>query len=223
MNSRDVKKKANAFRKEFGKQEINFRTLQAWTEKQGYTVVEFNHIFNDAPVAELIEALHLSELTARSRGFTYADRSYRIVFVHEDLSEAEKLLVLAHEIGHIYCGHMAVGSVIGSDVREEYEANEFAHYLLHESGIRRLVHVAEKHKKAVIVSLICLALIVAAGITFAVIQREKRYYREYYITETGSKYHKKNCIFVKDKTNVSRLTLEEFESGSYEPCSICLP
>ena len=39
----------------------------------------------------------------------------------------------------------------------------------------------------------------------------------------GNKYHEKDCIFVKDKTNVHRMTEEEFESGEYEPCRICLP
>ena len=43
------------------------------------------------------------------------------------------------------------------------------------------------------------------------------------LTSTGNKYHEEECIFVKDKTNTRRLTIEEFESGDYEPCDICLP
>ena len=54
-------------------------------------------------------------------------------------------------------------------------------------------------------------------------EKEKHYYGTYYITESGNKYHERNCIFVKDKTNIRRMTVEEFESGEYEPCAICLP
>lgn len=54
-------------------------------------------------------------------------------------------------------------------------------------------------------------------------QQDKKYYGNYYITESGQKYHEAGCIFVKDKDNVHRMTIDEFESGNYEPCQICLP
>lgn len=54
-------------------------------------------------------------------------------------------------------------------------------------------------------------------------QKEKKYYGEYYITESGQKYHEEGCIFVKYKDNVHRMTTDEYESGDYEPCQICLP
>ncbi len=53
--------------------------------------------------------------------------------------------------------------------------------------------------------------------------QQKNYYGEYYITDTGHKYHRADCIFVKNKENVRRLTEEEFFSGDYEPCEMCLP
>ena len=55
------------------------------------------------------------------------------------------------------------------------------------------------------------------------IQKEQSYYGEYYLTESGNKYHKEECIFIKDKTNVQRITVKEFESGEYAPCKMCLP
>ena len=30
-------------------------------------------------------------------------------------------------------------------------------------------------------------------------------------------------IFIKDKSNVHRMTVDEYESGEFEPCQICLP
>ena len=223
MNCQEAKLKAKSFLKEFGSNKLDYESLKKIVEKQGYAVVEYNHIYNDENVSELIEALHLSDDIIRSRGFTYADRNHRIVFVHEDLSFAEKLLVLAHEEGHIYCNHMCSGSIIGRDVQEEYEANEFAHFVLNPSWIYRLQNKVKTKKKAVIIGAICVLILLAGSVTLAIVNQEKQYYGEYYITESGGKYHEKDCIFVKDKTNCHRMTVEEFESGEYEPCGICLP
>lgn len=223
MDSREIKLKARKFIKEFDVHELNYGTLKSAIERQGYTLVEYNHIFNEEDVSRLIEVLKLSDNIVRSRGFTYADQNYRIVFVHEDLSDAEKMVVLSHEAGHIYLGHMSSTPVIGRDVQEEHEANEFSHFLLHQGKLDKANLWVRRHKAATILAVAILALLITAGIVLSKIQTEKSYYGEYYITESGNKYHEKDCIFVKDKTNTHRMTIEEFESGEYEPCGICLP
>jgi len=223
MDSREIKLKARKFIKEFDVHELNYGTLKSAIESQGYTLVEYNHIFNDEDVSKLIEALKLSDNIIRSRGFTYADQNYRIVFVHEDLSDAEKLVVLSHEAGHIYLGHMSSNPIIGRDVQEEHEANEFSHFLMNQGKLDKANLWVRRHKAAAILTVVILALLVTAGIVLSKIHTEKSYYGEYYITESGNKYHEKDCIFVKDKTNTHRMTIEEFESGEYEPCGICLP
>jgi hypothetical protein len=165
----------------------------------------------------------LQEYVSHSKGFTYADKNYRIVFIHEDLNEEEKTKILAHENGHIYLGHFSSSQVIGKDVQEEYEANEFAHYLQTDSVSTKLKANIVKHKKTyiVLVSVLLVFAIIAAVVGY--IENEKQYYGEYYITETGNKYHERDCIFVKDKNNIRRLTVEQFEAGEYEPCGTCLP
>lgn len=223
MRGCDAGQKAKQFIKEYGIHEMSYAGLKNVIETQGYTVVEYNHIFNDENISALIDALKLSDSIIRSRGFTYADRNHRIVFVHEDLSAEEKLLVLAHEEGHIYCGHMSSGSIIGKDVQDEYTANEFAHYLLNPGKSYRLANLIRSHKKGVIICSICLLVLIAASITFTAVNKEKQYYGEYYTTESGNKYHKKDCIYVKNKDNVRRLTREQYENGEYEPCKTCLP
>ena len=80
-----------------------------------------------------------------------------------------------------------------------------------------------KHKKAVICCILALVIAFASIVAINIINTEKQYYGEYYITSSGNKYHEEGCIFVKDKTNVQRLTKEQFESGEYEPCQMCLP
>ena len=49
------------------------------------------------------------------------------------MTNDEKLYALAHELGHIFCNHFSKNSQSVSSVKEEREANEFAHYLLEPS------------------------------------------------------------------------------------------
>ena len=111
-----VREKAEDFLRQYGLSKITLDDIRRIITSQGYTIVEFNHIFNDEPVTKLIEALKLDEMVEKARGFTYADRYRRLVFVHEDLTDDEKLLVLAHEEGHISCNHFSASPVIGRDV-----------------------------------------------------------------------------------------------------------
>lgn len=223
MTNREIQKKVKQFKRKFGLLDCNYAALEKATEKQGYTIVEFNHISNNESVRTLVDSLGLQEYVSHSKGFTYADKNYRIVFIHEDLNEEEKTKVLAHENGHIYLGHFSSSQVIGKDVQEEYEANEFSHYLQTDSVATKMQNGFIKHKKICLV-VVAIALVLAIAVAiFGYIEKEKQYYGEYYITETGNKYHERDCIFVKDKNNTQRLTVEQFESGEYAPCATCLP
>lgn len=187
-------------------------------KKQGYTVVYFNAVSNTDDVRELVSLLGVDEYIRSSKGFTYVDANSRIVFLNEDLTEEEKVYVLLHEQGHILCRHFTEGLVMGTDVVQEYEANEFAHYMMHPTIPAKL----SKHGKSIIITL---SVLIAAVIIIALVgtvNQQRSYYGEYYITETGHKYHREGCIFVKNKTNVRRMTEEEFESGDYEACEMCL-
>lgn len=218
-----AKNYAKAFLKEHRLSRVTTADLRRIISEQGYTIVEFNHIFNDEAVRALIDALQLDEMVEKSKGFTYADRQRRLVFLHEDLSEQEKLLVLAHEEGHIYCNHFAVVPVLGKDVADEYEANEFAHYILNPGIAGKVKNFLHQRKKPLRIAAIILAAVALGALIFFAVKKELSYYGEYYITSSGNRYHEAQCIFVKDKTNVHRMTVEEFESGEYERCGICLP
>lgn len=221
--NKNARLKAKAFLNEYHLNDVTLGDLKRIITSQGYTIVEFNHIFNDEHVAALIESLGLDEMVEKAKGFTYADRHRRLVFLHEDLSDNEKLLVLAHEEGHIYCGHLSSVPVIGKDVVEEHEANEFTHYILNRSITGRAGRFINEHKKLCGTVAIILVVAIIGSLIFNAVQKERSYYGEYYITSAGNRYHEEKCIFVKNKTNVHRMTIEEFESGDYEPCGICLP
>ena len=218
-----AKRKAKQFIKDFRFYSITLDSLKLIIEKQGYTIVEYNSTYNSEHVDTLIKTLNLENRIIQSRGFSYADNNFRLVFVDESLTDEEKLIVLAHEEGHIYCKHLSRSSVIGEDVLDECEANEFSHYILEPTIARWLREYTSQHKKAVIaISLI--VLISFFGIIAGVIKKkESSYYGNYYVTETGQKYHVEGCSYIKDKTNVHRMTIEEYESGKYEPCGKCLP
>ena len=222
MNNR-ARARAKEFLNEYRLTQVTLDDLKRIITSQGYTIVEFNHIFNDEHVTALIEALHLDEVVEKSKGFTYADPQRRLVFLHEDLSDNEKLLVLAHEEGHIYCDHFSSVPVIGRDVIEEHEANEFTHYILNRSMAGKIDRFIKERKKLCSTVAIVLVVAIIGLLVFKAVQKERSYYGEYYITASGNKYHEEECIFVKDKTNIHRMTIDEFESGDYEPCGICLP
>jgi len=214
----DEKKQAALFKKKFSLNVINSATLTEALKKQGYTIVEFNGISDKQAVTELIDALQLRDLISQSRCFTYHDENYRLVFLHEDLNDEERTIVLAHEAGHIWNRHMKQGNVIGTDVVQEHEANEFAHYLL--------LDKTGSSSKKYLIAISCFALIIVLGLAFLAVKRghDKAIFTEnLYRVSDGKKYHVRDCIYVKDRKDISRLTWEEYESGEYEPCSVCKP
>ena len=223
MTGSDTARRAvRSFLKKYRPAQIDVRTLQAALEQQGYTVVRFSHLANDPNTAALIRALQVEPYVASTRGFTYASADFRLVFLHADLSAEEAAMVLAHEQGHILCGHIAGQAILGRDVQQEHEANEFAHMLLHPPlPVRARLFVRRRKKLCILLCAVLAALAVAGGV-LAVIARNSTYYGEYYLTETGAKYHTAQCGYVRDKTNIHRMTKEDYASGKYSPCEKCI-
>ena len=217
ISAKDAVKK---FRKNYDILKPSLGEIKNILKSQGYTIIEFNAIFNDEDVSAIIENLKLDELISERKGFTYVDSNYRMVFVHEDLSDSEKLSVLLHEEGHISCGHIEENTYIGRDVQQEVEANEFVYYLQNPRISEKCNFLIKRNKLLVSVISIILVVIVICFCCFA---REKQLYADFVITDTGNKYHKAECIHVKNKKNINRLTVEQFETGEYEACGTCLP
>ncbi len=214
------KQAAKVFRKKYGILKPSLDEIKDIICSQGYSIVEFNAIFNDEDVALIIEKLRLDDLVSERRSFVYADVNNRLVFVHEDLSEDEKLSVLLHEEGHVFCGHVEENTYLGRDVQQELEANEFAYCLCNPATTDKCVFFVKKNK--IWLSIIAVILVVGLiGVRWFV--REKALYGDFVVTDSGNKYHQSECIHVKNKTNTHRLTVEQFKSGDYEPCGSCLP
>ena len=168
----------------------------------------------------LIEQLGLQKLALENHAFLYANDSEKIVFVDEELSAKDKRYALAHELGHIVCGHVIVGAFDNGDFEQEHEANEFAHYLLNPSIDVLALAWAFEHKAAAILIavVICLAL---GAIPVIKHYQDHKYHDYYYVTDGGTHYHLKDCVYIQGR-NAHRMTEDEFASGAYEPCKICI-
>ena len=161
--SNNIKEKATTFLRQYKLTTVNYSTLKKVANDIGYTIIEFDNIVNDKDVDTVIKNLDLGEAILKSRGFTYVSKDYRLIFINEGLNDEEKLLVLSHEMGHIACEHFSTAPIIGKDVKEEHEANEFSHYLLKESLFRKIKRTVSIHRKAFITTVIILCLILSVN------------------------------------------------------------
>lgn len=214
----NYRKQAADFKKKYSVKVISSKSLTRALNEQGYTVIEFNGIADSEEVVALRDALNVGPYMKQSRCFTYRDDKYRLVFINDGLNEEEKQVALAHEEGHIWNDHLVKDNILGNDVIQEHQANEFAHYLLKDKdGKQRRVRIIA------VISLIVVATGILAGLSIKNKYDEALYTEDLYRTESGTKYHLKNCMYLEDRTDVYRLTKEEFESGDYEPCEACKP
>ncbi|MDO4475695.1 MAG: ImmA/IrrE family metallo-endopeptidase, partial [Lachnospiraceae bacterium] len=192
------------------------RILQSIIENQGYTFVEYNGIADSKEVQTLIELLGIEQNILSSQCFIYQDNHHRLVFIHEDLSEEERMIVLAHEEGHIWNKHMCGNSSSYENILQEHEANEFAHYILKTGKTKKWI-------RRVIPAMMVLAL----GVMTVVFTRERQqavvYTDSLFVTDAGEKYHRKECVYVRDRKDVHKLTQKEYESELYEACEVCFP
>ena len=145
--------------------------------------------------------------------------------VPEGTSQAdeEECLVLAHEEGHIFLNHIAHAPVLGNDVQEEFEANEFARYVTAPPKTHKIKMWIKRHKEATFVLAFAIIVAIVAGTMMLQSRVESSHWTDYYITETGTKYHRENCIHIKGKDSVKKMTKQQLESGAYKPCGVCLP
>jgi len=222
MNSEDVKRRVKAFRREYKVEEVTLESLQEIFQKQGFMIIEYNPVINDSDVTTVIENLGLKEMIAHGNGFLYTDENYRLVFVNEKLNEEEKRILLAHEQGHYYCGHSGTKNIVGRNVQEEYEANEFAHYLLQRRVKQVVADTASRYKKPLIIGLILIGLVIGSCAAAKEYRDRQLYEGEYYVTMHGEKYHEPSCVTIQGH-ETRRLTKEDIETGKYEPCSVCQP
>jgi len=189
----------------------------------GFEIIDFGQESNPGGVAALISELALQRYIETSSAFTYQYKDIKLIFLCDSLTESEKRYALAHELGHIACGHMSHNRCSSDNIEDEFEANVFAHYLLNPSIPQRIQVFISLHKQIFIIGTLC--ILITASVLFFVSKsaREKAYCGNYYVTDSGERYHEKDCITIAGKESVHRMTKEEYNSGQYSPCLVCLP
>lgn len=219
----EAKIKAKKLLLQYGISKLTLDNIIYVIESQGYEIIEYSQTDTTSSAWMVIKNLNLSLYAYSGKAFGYQNGKTKLLFVCEDLSADEKLYALAHEEGHILCGHLISGVCDGNLVEQEYIANEVAHYLMNPPFFIKAWIMLLDHKKAAVTVLSAIGVLAIILIVVLTVHRNNSYYGHYYITENGSKYHEKDCMIIKDKTNIRRLTEEDYSTGEYEPCQVCLP
>lgn len=199
---------------------ITLENLLYIVEQQGFEILEYSQFEQHDSVWEIIRKLELTTYALSGQAFAYQCGRTKIVFLCDELSANEKLYALAHEEGHILCGHLTNDN---NYIEQEHLANEIAHYLLNPpSSLKAWLTILEHKKTLTAVIAVVGILAIILGISMFIYQNT-RYYGNYYVTENGLKYHEADCMTIKGKADIRRFTDEDFASGEYEPCHVCLP
>ena len=191
--------------------------------ENGYDIIDYSKDENLDSIITLADRLSIQSYIETGTAFTYKSNETRLIFLCESMTNDEKLYAFAHELGHIFCNHFTTNSQSVSGVKEEREANEFAHYLLKAPFGTKVKVLLSTYKKLLTIAVSILLVIVVALSVWKYAIDEKPYSQEYYRTTNGEKYHEKDCIVIKDKNNVKRVTEKDMRTKKYEPCQVCLP
>ena len=186
--------------------------------RHGFTLVEYSRVSNDRDVAALLTSLRLAEYAAQHSAFTYADANLRIVFLQENLSEQERQILLAHELGHICCRHLENTHPTLTGVVEEQEANSFAEHLLTYNRRCRLVRTILLGLAALCCAAVLSVLLRHRGSgTVRMVGGDE----QVCLTHSGECYHRPDCSFVEGKDNIIYVSVAEARQAGYEPCQYC--
>ena len=218
-----IKNSVRNFCREYRVRNLDTHKLKSIIKSQGYRIIRFGKVYNDENTEALIKCLDLNEYIVSSCAFTYADDEYRLVFLEKNLSEKEELILLTHEEGHIYNKHFGEYVIVGKNILQEYEANEFCHYVLNSTFFDKLTDHIWTHKaiSACLASII--VVVISLCITLPLIIAGQTYDTEYYAVPTGLKFHKEDCFYIKDKSSKQRISKDEIDARRLSPCKACLP
>ncbi len=222
MNNRPAKAAAEGLLKQYRLSRPTLDALCRALAGAGYELIDFDPEGPSESLSLLTEKLEIRPWVLQQNAFTYRKGSLRLVFVRESLGTEEKKLALAHELGHILCGHMDGAGLTGGSAAEEFEANEFVHALFSPSLPLRVRNGFLNHKARFLAAAAAVIVLAAGALYLADSLSAAGYYGEYYVTTGGSRYHTRDCQVIRSRTNVSRLTVEQYESGRYTPCLLCI-
>lgn len=213
----------------------NYGDLKSIIEAEQFTIIEYKKYTNSALVSELIIRLRIEKEIGQNNCFLYISNNLRFVFINTDISDEDKCSLLRHELGHICDPDFKKSDAYYSKIKKEEFANEFSSYIKNPGiGLKiRLFIIKKWGLLAGIVALMacvlgCIYIIntttspATKPVTVGAPSRVN-YHSIYYVTSAGKKYHRKSCIIIKYKNNLTEITLDDAVDSGYKPCMICNP
>ena len=207
----------------------------------GYSIVSFNTPDGD----EMVKAYGFDWEKDNLKAFTCCEiNGINAVFVDGNLHNNDKLYLLLHEIGHILLNHIGDGKIAHRDKRySDIEAETFVYEVLnYKNNTGKIAGMVI----SIVLSFVsgCLlsnttqpAVHTSTVNTTPRIQQTPQPTQHIpvyhttpaentedvvYVTHSGKKYHRKNCRYVKNKTNITALSIEQAQR-KHTPCNVCNP
>lgn len=206
--------------------------LKSIIESKGFVLIMYKRCNNTKDIEDLVERLRVQKEVAERDSFIYINNSLRIVFLNSDMGEEEKCALLRHELGHILDPDLIAYGAYSSGVKREEFANEFSYHLKSPGvGFRLCAFI---NQKRVLFGCAVGALLCASILFFTVYGNLKLEQEHsvpgvkalqedrYYVTSGGEKYHRGYCVIVKNRTNVTEVSIDDAMKKGYGSCDLCI-
>ncbi len=213
----------------------HYTDLRRIIESNQFTIIAYKKHTNSEPVSELIKRLRVEKEIEQNDSFLYINNNnLKFVFINADISDEEKCALLRHELGHICDPDLKNTNPQNPRIKKEEFANEFSCYAKN-PGICLKIYVFLIKKWKLFVSVMAL-IACLLGLAFIIntltippaksVMGDASYVNSdntYYLTSAGKKYHRKHCIIIKYKNNLTEIKLKEAINEGYKPCMVCNP
>ena len=200
--------------------EMNLENIEKYVRSQGW---DLEYYGNDNLLDRYIESLGATECAAHTDAFTYRDHMKVTIFVRYNCSQFKKMSLLLHEIGHIVLGH----NIRNLNEYEEYEADYFAIECQKAKSNAKPILIT-----ALVALTICVIFftLIQLGNTSAIRPANTSDNQvvtdssdSVYITPSGNKFHRNDCVFVENRNDIVQLDRNEAIAMNKEPCQVCKP
>ena len=197
---------------------INVIHIRQHLERQGFELISMK-----SDLGQSLQEMLKLDFTGE-KALVYVSDKIKYVFYNPDLNEEDLEYVLLHECGHIHLNHKT------NSMRNEAAAWNFAH---------TVKNIHKKITKAFALMIVSALLTLSANYllfnyvynpsadikasskeTLPTHTNPAPKQEKVYITANGTKYHIKDCIFIRDKKTISCNKNEAAEL--FLPCSSCI-
>ena len=198
---------------------LTFVNVERVLNDLGFTVIFFNTPEGD----EEIERYELEQSKNTLKAFTYAETA-RIVFIDGSLHSDDRLYLLLHELAHIVLGHVGDGKLTTrNQILIDIEADSYVYSIIqNKKDTSPFILLAVTVLSAsLIISSYNRAATFPASTAPEVTEPPKIITDTVYVTPSGSKFHRRSCVYIKGKELIA-LPRTEAEKN-YAPCKVCNP